>query len=177
MNKLIIGLSGAAGSGKSTAAFHLIEKRKFHRVRFAGPLKAMTAAIGLTTRHIEGDLKETPCDLICGKTPRFFMQQLGTEFGRDTIGKDFWINLWKNEVNSVEEAPIVTDDCRFPNEEDALRSVGGMIIRIVRNEVDTTTNTFTHESEKHVIQADFTIMNDGSMNDLYRQIDDIIDHC
>jgi hypothetical protein len=169
--RVLIGLCGSAGSGKSTAAFHLIQKYGFKRVRFAGPLKAMAAAIGLTERHIEGDLKEVPCDLIGGKTPRYFMQTLGTEWGRNIIGTNLWTDLWKFDVlNTPDGVPIVVDDLRFPNEETAFRSMGGKVIRIMRD-VDKTTQTFTHESEKHVIASDFQIMNDGSLGYLYDSLD------
>jgi energy-coupling factor transporter ATP-binding protein EcfA2 len=171
--RIIVGLTGPAGAGKSTAAFHL-ETLGYHRIRFAGPLKAMAASIGLTPRHIEGDLKEVPCDLICGKTPRYFMQKLGTEFGRDMIGDSIWIDLWKNQVNSLPEgAPVVVDDCRFPNEEEYLRVMGGEIIRVVRK-VDTSTATFTHESEKHTIKADYEIINDGTINQLHEKVRSIV---
>ncbi len=173
MRKILLGLCGPAGAGKSTAAFHLITHYRFYRVRFAGPLKKMMASIGLTERHIEGDLKEVPTDLLCGQTPRYGMQTLGTEWGRGLIGNDIWINLWKNDVgNAPEGMPIVVDDLRFPNEEAAFRDMGGKVIRIVRS-VDTTTQTFTHESEKHVIAADYTVVNDDSIEQLHKKVAEI----
>lgn len=172
MDRLIVGLTGSAGSGKSTAAAYLTGQG-FQVVKFAGALKSMLKALGLTQRHIEGDLKEVPCDLLLGNTPRWAMQTLGTEWGRDVMGKDFWINLWKNGVNSLPEGvPVVTDDCRFPNEETALRSIGGIIVRIERT-METRIATSNHESEKHVIPHDHLIVNDGSFSELYRQLDTI----
>src|SRR5690606_4187664 len=78
----IIALSGPAGSGKSTAAAYLVDKG-YTLIKFAGPLKAMCQAIGFTDWHLEGDGKERPLDWLQGKSPRQFMQLLGTEFGRD----------------------------------------------------------------------------------------------
>jgi hypothetical protein len=60
----IIAFTGLAGSGKSTAAKHLCTRHGFERVRFAGPLKDMMRALGLTEREIEGDRKESPCALL-----------------------------------------------------------------------------------------------------------------
>jgi hypothetical protein len=67
---------------------HLVNHRGFARVRFAGPLKAMMAALGCTNAEIDGDRKEVPCDLLGGKSPRWAMQTLGTEWGRKLIGDD-----------------------------------------------------------------------------------------
>jgi ATPase subunit of ABC transporter with duplicated ATPase domains len=73
----VIALSGPAGSGKSTAAAVLQEKG-YTLVKFAGPLKAMCRAVGLSDEHIEGNGKERPLGWLQGKSPRQFMQLLGT---------------------------------------------------------------------------------------------------
>jgi hypothetical protein len=78
----LIALTGYAGSGKSTLADILACEHGFTVVKFAGPLKAMLRALGLDEREIEGDLKEQPCQLLAGHTPRRAMQTLGTEWGR-----------------------------------------------------------------------------------------------
>lgn len=61
MKKILV-LTGEAGAGKSTIARELERLEGFARIRFAGPLKDMVRALGLTDREIEGDLKEQPCD-------------------------------------------------------------------------------------------------------------------
>ena len=48
----------------------------------------MLYQLGLGEAHIEGALKEVPCELLGGKTPRYAMQTLGTEWGRDTDQQD-----------------------------------------------------------------------------------------
>ncbi|TIN83075.1 deoxynucleotide monophosphate kinase [Mesorhizobium sp.] len=165
---LVVALSGAAGSGKSTAAQYLVERHGYTRVRFAGPLKAAMAALGLSERHIEGDLKEEPCDLLCGKTPRYAMQTIGTQWGRDIIGEDFWIGLWRNAANTVIEAGgrVVVDDCRFPNEAAAVRRMGGDIYRLAgRGGI-----AGGHESERMDFTADVHIDNSGTVAELRRAL-------
>jgi putative protein kinase ArgK-like GTPase of G3E family len=83
VNRQIIGLTGLMGSGKSLAAQEL-ERIGFTRTRFAGSLKDMMRVLGLTEEEIEGNLKETACALLGGKTPRYAMQTIGTEWGRST---------------------------------------------------------------------------------------------
>ena len=60
MTKVIIGLTGKAGAGKSTAAKILREQFGFVTVPFAGPLKRMSIAAGLSAAEVYGDQKEAP---------------------------------------------------------------------------------------------------------------------
>lgn len=133
----VIALKGKAGSGKSTAASFLVETYGYTLIKFAGPLKRMLSAIGLSQAEIEGGLKESPCDLLCGATPRHAMITLGTEWGRMQIHRDFWVALWRSDVAKVIVAGgrVVVDDCRFENEAVSVRSLGGYIIEIVRPEI------------------------------------------
>lgn len=155
--RTIIAFTGLAGAGKSTAAAHLVQRHGYERVRFAGPLKSMLAALGCTQEQIDGSEKETPCDLLCGKTPRQAMQWLGTEFGRNLIGDDIWIRAWKAAVDRLPAGvPVVVDDLRFPNEAEAVRAAGGVIVRIDRPGAGTAWN---HVSEQYAIEAAKTLRN------------------
>lgn len=130
----VIALIGNAGAGKSTVAEYLTKVHGYKVVKFAGPLKNMLRAIGLDDDELEGHLKEVPCDLLCGKTPRHAMVTLGTEWARDMIGENFWAGLWQEEtalhINSGYN--IVVDDCRYGNELAAVREMGGLPWHIVR---------------------------------------------
>lgn len=141
---MIIGFAGLAGSGKTTAARMLEEEADFVRLPFAGPLKAMGRAFGLTPHEMAGDLKEAPCAALCGRTPRQFLQALGTDFGRNMIGENVWVEAWRRAVEKerldavasfCEADPpfnIVVDDVRFPNEVAAIEAMGGVVVRIDR---------------------------------------------
>lgn len=168
--RTVIAFSGLAGSGKSTAANHLVTARGFARVRFAGPLKAMMAALGLTHAQIDGDKKESPCELLGGKTPRHAMQTLGTEWGRDLIASDLWIRAWQAAVDRLPaDQPVVVDDCRFPNEAEAVRAAGGVIVRIIRPGAGSA--AAGHASEGQALPFAATIANDGPVGDLFRAVD------
>jgi len=168
MAKVIIGLSGKAGTGKSEVAKYLIG-RGFKLVKFAAPLKRMLKALGLTQEHIEGRLKEVPCDLLGGKTPREAMLTLGTEWGRNMIAGDLWVNAWKQ---TVEKMPtyVVTDDVRFPNEAKAVHGMGGVIAMIERDKQ----TKIDHESESYLISGDFVIHNIGTIDDLHSAADSVL---
>ncbi len=165
----VIALTGLAGSGKSTASKHLIEKHGYKLVKFAGPLKDMLRAIGLSEAQIEGELKEEPCEWLQGATPRHAMQTLGTQWGRACIGPSFWIELWVRRVNQIiaEGGRVVVDDCRFPNEADEARKLGGVVWRLVgRGGI-----AGAHESEVGCGRPDVEIHNTGDISDLRRQLD------
>ena len=167
----LVAFTGPAGAGKSTAAQHLVDKHGFVRVRFAGPLKDMMRAIGLGEAEIEGALKERPSVLLGGKTPRHAMQTLGTEWGRECIGPDFWTGLWGRIARDVmnEGGRVVVDDCRFENEAEVVRSFGGVIVRLTgRGGI----------SGAHVSEAgcsfDREVANDNEPADLYTTIDRLV---
>jgi len=152
----LLGICGRKGSGKSTAAQVLLDAG-WKRVKFADPLKNMLRVIGLDDRHIEGDLKELPCDLLGGKTPRWAMQSLGTEWGRNCIFPDFWMSLARREIALVlaQGYSVVVDDVRFDNEADMIRELGGSVLLIKRG----PDAPIEHESEKGVT-PDFIYEND-----------------
>lgn len=171
----VIGFVGYAGSGKSEAAKRLIEKHGYVRERMAGPLKEMLRGLGLTDRELDGDLKEKPCELLCGKTPREAMQLLGTEFGRQMIGGDIWVSSWLRRAGvalSDGAAGVVADDVRFPNEVGAIRSASGLIIRVDRDGVDRRYRHASEDIEK--LDVDVIVHNDGTVEDLHGKIDDIL---
>lgn len=168
----VVALTGAAGSGKSTAADYLIRHHGYERVKFAGPLKAAFAAMGFSQEQIEGDLKETPCAWLNFKTPRHAMQTLGTEWGRNCIGEDFWSELWVHHANKVlaDGRRVVVDDCRFPNEATAVRGLGGVIIKLEgRGGI-----AGSHASEEGCGYWDSVVENDGCVTDLYAGVEEAI---
>lgn len=179
-----IGFCGPAGAGKSTAAERLVQRWRFNRVRFAGPLKAMMLALGLDPAQVDGDRKEEPSPLLCGRTPRQAMQWLGTEWGRNLIGEGFWIAAWQAAVervspdlNSLSQAVrgvrlVVADDVRFANEAKAIRDRGGLVIRIERPGAGSASGG-DHASERMDFVPDRIIRNTGDLAAFHKAIDDL----
>jgi hypothetical protein len=236
MARALIAFTGLAGSGKSTAADHLVQAHQFTRLRFAGPIKAMCRALGLTDEQVDGGQKEVPCQLLThanfsllleripdafqwmgvrppmgtrrgpygepmlnmrsyqfasaalvgiitqaitegesqgGATPRLLMQLIGTEWAREQIADDFWVRLMRYRVEQSPNTPFVIDDCRFPNEAEAIEELGGQIIRIDRPGAGIGEG---HASEAFIKHLRFTgiLVNDGSIHDLQRTLDAIL---
>lgn len=170
----LVAFCGYMGSGKTFAADYLVDGLGYTRSKFAGPLKDMLRVMGLSESEIEGDLKHTPSKLLCGRTPRWAMQTLGTEWGRDCIGEDIWGNLWEQRVTKLLEVgmPVVVDDCRFENEARRIKKLGGLVIQL---QTRNSASGDKHPSENLPDNPDVTIINE--MNNpygLFSQIDNAL---
>lgn len=149
--RLIAFCSPAMGSGKSTAARHLVETHGFVKVAFATPIKAMTVAMlqaaGIPddeiTARVFGDCKEEIIPQL-GVSSRQIQQQIG-EAGRK-LNPDLWrdIGLSAAQVQRDQGNSVVIDDMRFPNEYEGVLEAGGEPYRIVRPDAEVTV---AHESE------------------------------
>ncbi len=171
----IIGLLGPAGGGKSHGAEWFRQEHKFTLVKMATPLKNMLRGLGLTHEHIEGKLKEEPCAILSGKSPRFAMQTLGTEWGRQIMDQDFWVNAWKE--TSRDFPRVVVDDVRFANEAQAIRDMGGTLIRVrpaVDKQPQMDNATHASETESNAIPVDFEIPNDYGPDFVFL-LDDVLE--
>jgi hypothetical protein len=165
----IIALTGPAQAGKSTIAEYLHQQYGYARVRFADPLKAMLGALGLTEYELEGAGKELPCQVLGGRTPRFAMQTLGTEWGRNLIGPNFWSDAWARRVGHGLGGYVVAEDCRFPNEEFTARLMGGVVWRVERPGYGGTDN-HPSETESQHIRYDRLFTNDRTVTDLLAKV-------
>lgn len=171
---MIVGLCGRAGVGKSTAAHALVERGFEHRP-FARPLKAMLETLLLEAGASWGETidamgrdKELPCRFLAGVTPRRAMQTLGTEWGR-ALDPEFWTKQWAAGLTPGADA--VADDVRFPNEADAIRRLGGIVVRIdgiARRPAPAA--MAAHASETGQFAADMIVVNDGSPPDLAERL-------
>lgn len=166
--RTIIAFTGPKGCGKSTAAKYLMD-HGFVRHYFAKSLKEMIKCLGLTEEHVNGGLKETPCHELCGQTPRWAMQSLGTEWGRELIHPDLWVNAWKNTM--PKETDIVCDDLRFPNEYSILKEQNGYVVDIIRPGFERDQS---HESEAHSLPFDYQIANASTFESLQHQLDEVL---
>jgi hypothetical protein len=168
----IIGLTGLAGSGKDSVRA-VLEQHGYTGLAFADPIRAMLRELllsaGAELRYMtDRELKEQPIPQL-GTSYRQLAQTLGTEWGR-ALGADIWVRIATARMDELLGAtfgPVqfVISDVRFPNEEQLIRQRGGQIWHVVRPGVQPVR---AHESEAHVraIQADYTILNDGTLQDL-----------
>ena len=139
---MIIGLVGFIGSGKGTVADILTRKHGFVKESFANAVKDACAPIfGWDRKALEGDTpesrewRETPDAWWSEKmgkpfSPRYALQLMGTEAGRNVFHTDVWVLSMLRRIDPAKN--YVLADVRFPNEIDLIRSHGGKVIRVKR---------------------------------------------
>jgi hypothetical protein len=162
---MIIGLCGPEGAGKSTAAQILVSELGCIIHPFAAPLKRMLEALGVSERHLYGSQadKLEPLDILGGKSARQALQLLGTEWGREMICPDLWERAWRA---GVPRKGCIADDVRFPNEVDAIQSLGGTVICIVRSGLDFSRKPKHPSEDFGALPYDRFVINNGSVQDL-----------
>jgi len=198
---MIIGICGLIGSGKDTVADYLVNFHEFRRESFAGTLKdAVAAVFGWDRTLLEGRTKQArewreQVDVwwaekmgIPHLTPRYILQQWGTEVCRKGFHDNIWIASLENRLRNATDS-VVISDCRFPNEIQAIKDAGGKIVWVQRGTLpdwyDIAVNANLghnyavqelkmrniHASETAWVGTDFDVIldNNGSIDDLYKQ--------
>lgn len=137
----LIGIVGKMGSGKDTLAETLMAHNpRVARIALADGVKNLaTALFDLNPEQAYGSQEaKARIDERWEKSPRQLLQLFGTEVGR-ACHKDVWVRYLLREIKAREsaaptpEAPVwVVPDVRFPNEADAIRAAGGVVVRIFR---------------------------------------------
>jgi energy-coupling factor transporter ATP-binding protein EcfA2 len=85
-------------------------------------------------------------------TGRRLLQVLGTDIARRYLGEDIWVRRWEAEHARDVPRAFVFDDVRFANEAECIRSHGGIIIRLVRTDAESTD---CHTSETQEFEVDY----------------------
>lgn len=193
---LIIGISGKKRHGKDSVA-RILDQWGVHRLAFADHLKRLAMQTwDLSFEQVYGDELKEVVDERWGLTPRFMLQQLGTQVGRN-IHEMTWVrkalstiekaskgetvvlpNLITREFESIEFAEGWANrwcipDCRFPGEAEAVKAKGGIVIKVVRPSL-VSNDSHASETEVDNVKEDYLVMNDGSLDDLEAQIKPIM---
>lgn len=165
--------------GKSVVALALADKGFIIRP-FAYPLKRMLQRLfedlgidyDTINEYLWGSKKHEEIPGL-DVTSRFLQQTLGTEWGRNAVYPAFWTQVWGKRV--IPGRDYVADDMRFPNEYDAIKRRGGIAVRITR-QASKPKVPISHPSEGQLdsYSFDFEITNDGSMEELNKQVDDLL---
>lgn len=100
------------------------------------------------------------------RTYRELLQKLGTEILRNNLGNNLWADILLREY-SEDDSWLITD-VRFPNEVEAIKSKGGKIIRLIR---DNPTDAHSSETALDNFKGfDYVIDNNCSIEQLIARI-------
>lgn len=178
---MIIGLSGYAQTGKDTIAKHLIDSYGYRRVAFADPIREALYRLNplvevgeFNSVHLKAAIDGMGWEEVKRISPetRRLLQVLGTEVGREMFGDDFWVNQSVRNVGKFDKA--VFTDVRYPNEYKSIKARSGIMIRVEKPGTGAV-NAHSSESALDKFFFDFAIVNDGSVEDLHKKIDEIIE--
>lgn len=179
-----VALISEAGGGKDFLAECLINDYGYTRYAFADHVKNVAE---VWFPHLYGDGKSKN---------RQLLQAIGTKFRE--IDPDVWIKMMFKDIDSQAAIRkrfkecrefIVITDCRMPNEYKALKERGFVFIRVHTDEAirqqrllqrgdKFTENDMKHHTESfyNQFECDYTITNNGTQQEAYRQLDDILDY-
>ena len=199
---MIIGLVGFIGSGKGTVG-DIFESHGYIKDSFAKPLKdACSMMFGWPRELLEGDTevsrkwREEPDTFWSEKfdysfTPRYALQLMGTEAGRNVFHQDIWV---MSLLNRAKGKDVVVTDVRFKNEIEYIQNNGGRIVRVKRggepewyNLAKDAADGFSsaimgmkdkgiHQSEWDWVGSEFnyTIYNNGTLDELGNEVEKVL---
>lgn len=123
--------------------------------------------------YIEGNLEVDQDSIKISKielTPRMLMQLLGTEFGRDMVHPNLWVNAL---MTKYKRQKWLVTDVRFFNEAKAIKDRGGILIRVDRD----SDSKDSHVSENELITYkdwNYRIDNNYSLSELILRVRQIM---
>ncbi|MFX0185168.1 MAG: AAA family ATPase [Candidatus Hodarchaeota archaeon] len=169
--RLLIGITGFMGSGKTTAAQYLADKYNFERMQISGKMREIAQELEL-------------------KPTRKFLQSIG-KFMRE-IDDDVWIRYLVKQIEKNKSQSIVIDDIRRKNEINYLKPLGFKFIRILSPSLKRKERIESRDSQKiskedwekwsdHLtenqvteLKVDYILENNGTIQSLMKKMDEII---
>lgn len=210
----IIAVAGGIGSGKDTIADYLTTFHGFKRLSFASSLKDAVAAVFNWDRTLlEGSTRASRewreqrdewwsnrLD-IADLTPRWVLQQWGTDVLRSHFHDSIWVASVENKLRTNQDDIVITD-ARFGNEILAVKNASGITIRANRGarpewhdwalaynqgewgnvEWSRSKSKLDHagihasEYSSVGLEYDYQIDNNGTITELHEQISRVLDH-
>ena len=187
---MIIGFMGKKQCGKDTAAKFLINNYTFQRYAFGDPVKKICKIMfGFDDEQLYGSKKEN-IDHDWNISPRQAFQVVGTEFAQFGIYKylpeltekiphrELWVMSFKkwywNKLKDDKNLKVVISDVRFSHEVNAIKELGGIIVKI--NKENIPLDNHTSEIEMDNIsknRIDYDICNNEGIPEFYTKINQI----
>ena len=147
----------------------------FRVIGFADPIyRGLSAMLDLQEDDLRGrETKETPIDWL-GASPRQLLQTIGTDWGRDLIRPDLWVELCRRRLFRLHDSGVrrvAIADLRFANEVEMVREFGGEVWLVDRPGAETTPHAHRSEDGLPADAIDRTIVNDCGLDELRRRVE------
>lgn len=130
-------------------------------------------------------------------TPRLALQLIGTDVMRDHFHSDIWLSSleYRMRCKVTSNSTVVISDARFRNELSLIKEMGGQVIWVQRGELPEWYDTAVKANEGNVVakrimetryrdvhtsewdwvgfDVDHIILNNGTLEELHEQIDNV----
>ena len=160
---------------------YIVERYNYKRYAFADPIKdILKIMFDLSEQQLNEDKEKI--DERWGVSPRTILQKFGTEICRNNLetyirninldGETLWIKLFRLFYEKNKDKDIVITDVRFLDELNAIKSCGGKIVKVTRDNLEKD----NHSSEKDIDSydnelIDYFVDNNYTFEDLFSQMD------
>lgn len=166
---MIVGISSNnPQSGKSTVR-EVFEHRGYTALSLASPVKESLLVV-LNDSHVLSAV-----EYLWGNWKDRVIPELGVTGGKlmssyamnmRSLNEDIWLNILLNKIYNSPESNFVIDDMRFPNEFDSM----DYTVNVIRpNANENHGREVSSEGQLRHYNYDFTISNDGSLQDLRKE--------
>lgn len=132
---------------------------------------------------------------IANFTPRLALQLIGTDVMRNQFHEDIWLSSleYRLRCNADVNQTVVISDVRFANELELIQRMNGVIVWVKRGELPEWYHNAVKANQGNVLakkimhtryrdvhqsewswagaEVDYTIRNDGTLEQLYEQVD------
>lgn len=172
----IVAICGLKRSGKDTLANYIASRYGYEHIKVADRLKTVVKFLfNLHDNDVTTNLKDH-VNSTWGVKPRELMDFVGTHVFQHEIqkilpkcGRTFWIDGLLRDVD-LENKHYVISDLRFVHEVQRLHDLKPFIVKIKRQGCDA--EAYESEKECENLEPTTTIINNGSVEDLYRMYDE-----
>jgi len=163
---MIIAFAGRKQSGKTTSCEFvqsLFANKEIKTYNFADPLKQLCLdVLGLKYEQCYGtdDNKNEFVDCYYNKqqmTAREVLQYVGTDIFR-TMQHNVWSSATIRLIQKDKPDIALVADCRFPNEVEAVKNAGGIVVKLNRNLYESTHASETALDDNNYDQSNFDLV-------------------
>ena len=177
---MIIGITGPKQSGKTTLARYIAEHSDLYwEIKgFATPLKQIVSILtGVNVYDMDSEkIKSSQLSNITGEdwdnyTVRKFLQFVGTDLFRKQVHPDIWIRAALRDYDK--NTNWIMADVRFQNEVEAIKKLGGKVIKIQPRQKVKPEHT-SEELNINYKNIDTVVYNFGSLEMLYNNAEQVL---
>lgn len=169
---MLIGLGYRKRNGKSISSRYMVENYGYIEFAFATRLKQMIDALHDIPIYYKETAKEAKIPTL-GKSYRNLCESYGQGM-REQFGPTYWVNLLKEDMKNTNKDKVVISDVRHYGEVEFVKQQGGILVNIHNPRLELDLKHISEQQLANYDKWDYVIVNDGTKEDLYKKIDDLL---